>query len=102
MGTKVPPPPQLLILRDLGHTQVALRLGQGGLCFSAVHKHLLGEEEVLEAGWAGCFTNQLLTSYRASPGCSWTATEVEGGHGSGWLPASKVGVCAHGDRLGEF
>lgn len=78
MGTKDPRPPELLILRWMGRTQVALRLGLGGLCFAAVHKHLFGEKEVLEAGCAGGFTNQLLTFCRASPGCSWTVTEVEG------------------------
>lgn len=51
--------------------------GQGGLRSAAGHRLIFGEEEVLEAGWRGCITNQLLTSCRASPGCSWAATEVE-------------------------
>lgn len=58
MGTKVPPDthPKLLILRSLGHTQVTLRLGQG-LCFSAVHKHLLGERGV-PGSWVGRMLHQ--------------------------------------------
>jgi hypothetical protein len=52
---------------------------------------------------ARCSTDLLLTfSCRTSSGSSRAVAAVEGGLGSGWLPAPEVGVCAHRDRLGEF
>lgn len=79
-------------------------------CPKDVKAHLTGKEAKGRERWldrsphrpAGNTFSPSRAVARASEGGSWPVAAVEGGCGSGRLPAPEVSVCAHGDKRGKF